>query len=224
MKHNDATAKLKIVSRTLPDMITKILREQILTGELREGVQLKQEELSTKLNVSMSALREALKNLEAEGLVTFYPNRGAVVSELSAEEAREIFDIRMYLELGALELAIPKLTADDLAEAEAILRQDDDETSSERWSELNWQFHETLYRAADRPKLLSMIRNIHNNVERYMRLYLATMNKQAKSQEEHRQLLQACAAKDIKKAQSILRKHMKTAGEALSQYLGQKLQ
>jgi len=73
-----------------------------LSGELSGGVQLKQEELSSKFNVSMSALREALKSLEAEGLVKFYPNRGAVVSELSAEEAQEIFDIRLYLELGAL--------------------------------------------------------------------------------------------------------------------------
>ena len=91
-------------------MITHSLREAILSGELSGGFQLKQEELAAKFNVSMSALREALKTLEAEGLVKFFPNRGAIVSELSAEEAQEIFDIRLFLELGALELAIPNLT------------------------------------------------------------------------------------------------------------------
>lgn len=219
MKNYNLQAHIKIPYRTLSGMITGILREAILSGELSGGVQLKQEELASKFGVSLSALREALKSLEAEGLVRFNPNRGVVVSELSADEAREIFDIRLFLELGALELAIPNLTAADVAEAEKILQEADTETHSRRWGELNWQFHETLYRPAERPKLLSLIQNMNNNVERYMRLYLATMNYQAKSQEEHRQLLNACAHKDVKGAQAILRRHMADASASLAGYL-----
>jgi DNA-binding GntR family transcriptional regulator len=167
----------------------------------------------------MSVLREALKSLEAEGLVRFFPNRGAVVSELSADEAQEIFDIRLFLELGALELAIPNLTAEAAAEAAGILQEADAEKSSRRCGELNWQFHETLYRCAKRPKLLSLIQNMHNNVERYMRLYLATMNYQAKSQEEHQELLNACIQRDVKTAQDVLRKHMADASASLISYL-----
>ena len=204
---------------TLPVMITNSLRESILSGELSGGVQLKQEELATKFNVSMSALREALKSLEAEGLVKFYPNRGAVVSELSAEEAQEIFDIRLYLELGAVELAIPNLTGEDLAAAEEILKKTDDESHSTLWGSLNWQFHEILYRAANRPKLLSLIQNLHNNVERYMRLYLSTLHHQEKSQKEHRLLLDACVQRDVKAAQKLLRKHMNDAKKNLGIYL-----
>jgi len=122
---NFLTNQIKTSYRTLPGVITNILRESILAGELSGGVQLKQEELATKFGVSMSALREALKSLEAEGLVRFYPNRGAVVTELSAVEAQEIFDIRLFLELGALELAIPNLTKTVLAEADAILKRAD---------------------------------------------------------------------------------------------------
>ncbi|SMD12718.1 transcriptional regulator, GntR family [Sporomusa malonica] len=216
---NNFTGQIKTAYRTLPGMITNILREAILSGELSGGVQLKQEELATKFGVSMSALREALKSLEAEGLVRFYPNRGAVVSELSVAEAQEIFDIRLFLELGALELAIPNLTEDVLAEADEILKKADEETQSNHWSELNWQFHETLYRSANRPKLLAMIQNLHNNVERYMRLYLTTMHYQTKSQEEHRALLNACAQGNIKGAQKILRKHMADASNNLIEYL-----
>jgi len=214
------TNQIKTSYRTLPGMITNIMRESILSGELTGGVQLKQEELATKFGVSMSALREALKSLEAEGLVVFYPNRGAVVSELSAAEAQEIFDIRLYLELGALELAIPNLTEAVLTEADEILRKADAETNSNQWSELNWQFHETLYRSANRPKLLTMIQNLHNNVDRYMRLYLTTMHYQTKSQEEHRALLEACAKGNIKGAQKVLRKHMADASNNLIEYLG----
>ncbi len=80
MKNFILKSQIQIQSRTLPGMITNILREAILAGELSGGVQLKQEELASKFNVSMSVLREALKSLEAEGLVRFFPNRGAVVS------------------------------------------------------------------------------------------------------------------------------------------------
>lgn len=211
--------QMKTSYRTIPDMITDILREAILSGELDVGVQLKQEELAKKFGISMSALREALKSLEAEGLVSFFPNRGAVVRKLSADEAQEIFDIRLFLELGALELSIPKLTDEDLADAEKILENADEETCCGCWSELNCQFHETLYRAANRHKLLKLIKNMHNNVERYMRLYLSTMHFQAKSQKEHRALLNACSQRDIKGAQKILRKHIANASASLIEYL-----
>lgn len=217
---NDTSkSQIKTSFRTLPGMIAHILREAILSGELSGGVQLKQEELATRFDVSMSVLREALKSLEAEGLVNFYPNRGAVVSQLSASEAQEIFDIRLFLELGALELAIPNLTDADSTAAVKILYKADEETQGGSWGELNWQFHETLYRPANRPKLLTLIHNMNNNVERYMRLYLSTMHYQTKSQEEHRALLAACSQKDVRGAKKILRKHMADASKNLIEYL-----
>ena len=120
MKNYNFKTQVQTTYCTLPGMITLSLREAILSGELNGGVQLKQEDLAAKFNVSMSALREALKTLEAEGLVKFFPNRGAIVSELSAEEAQEIFDIRLFLELGALEMAIPNLSGEELTAAERV--------------------------------------------------------------------------------------------------------
>ena len=219
MKNHDLKTQIKSSYRTLPGMLIGILREEIFSGELSGGAQLKQEELASRFNVSMSVLREALKSLEAEGLVRFYPNRGATVTELTAEEAQEIFDIRLFLELGAIELTIPNLTSEDISQAEEILEAIDAEQHSTRWGELNWQFHEVLYRSANRPKLLSMIQNMHNNVERYMRLYLTTMHYQTKSQEEHRALLSACAQGNVKAAQKVLRKHMADASNNLTEYL-----
>ncbi len=221
MKQRNLKSQITSSYRTIPGLVTHALRESILSGELAGGLQLKQEELATKFNVSMSALREALKSLEAEGLVRFYPNRGVLVSELSAKEAQEIFDIRLFLELGALELAIPNLTEADLQSAAAVLQEADAEEDCGNWGGLNWQFHEILYQAADRPKLLSLIKTMHNNVERYMRLYLFAMHYQAKSQEEHRMLLEACMQKDIEKAQALLRKHMVDASNSLVGYLQQ---
>ena len=221
MKNYKLKIDNKIPYRTVPEMVTRILREAILSGELRGGDQLKQENLSSQLKISMSPLREALKNLEAEGLVKFYPNRGAIVSELSQEEAQEIFDIRLFLELGALELAIPNLTEMDFSNAEKILDQADQETCGNHWGELNQAFHEILYLPAGKPKLMSLIKQMHNNVERYMRLYLFKMKYQNRSQDEHRSLLAACKNRDVAKAQTILRSHMKDASMMVGKYLSE---
>ena len=219
MKNYDLKTQIKSSYRTLPGMLIGILREEILSGEISGGAQLKQEELASRFNVSMSVLRETLKSLEAEGLVRFYPNRGATVTELTAEEAQEIFDIRLFLELGAIELTIPNLTPEDISQAEEILMAIDAEQHSIRWGELNRQFHEVLYRPANRPKLLSLIQNMHNNVERYMRLYLSAMHYQKDSQHEHRAILQACAQGDVQTAQKLLREHITAAGVRLVGYL-----
>lgn len=219
MKYYNLKIDNKIPYRTVPEMVTTILREAILSGELRGGEPLKQDNLSSQFKISMSPLREALKNLEAEGLVKFYPNRGAIVSELSQEEAQEIFDIRLFLELGALELSIPNLTEHDFLSAKKIIDQADQETCGNHWGELNQEFHETLYLPAGNPKLMSLIKNLHNNVERYMRLYLLKMNYQKRSQEEHRSLLAACENRDVAKAQEILRSHMKDASIMVGNYL-----
>jgi len=218
MKNNNYKTNT-ISHRSIPTAITEALRERILNGDLQGGMQLKQEELALQFNVSMSALREALKNLEAEDLVKFYPNRGAIVSELSAEEAREIFDIRQFLEIGALELSVPQLTTIDLEEAATVLKQLENEMNSSRWGELNKRFHEILYRQARRPRLLKLIQVMHNNVERYMRLYLVSMNYQLTSQKQHWDLLNACKDKDAKLAKKILKKHMADASERLSEFL-----
>jgi len=111
------------------------------------------------------------------------------------------------------------LTEADLESAEDILKKADQESHSKLLGALNWQFHEILYQAANRPKLLSLIQNMHNNVERYMRIYLSTMHYQEKSQKEHRLLLDACAKRDVKAAHKLLRKHMTDAKHNLSKYL-----
>jgi DNA-binding GntR family transcriptional regulator len=219
MKTNYFKQTEKLGRMTIPIKISNQLRQLILSGEFVGGTPLKQEILAVQFNVSMSALREALKTLESEGLVKFYPNRGAVVTELSAEEAQEIFEIRILLELGALEFSIPELTKQALEKAEHVLEALEKEEDSNRWSELNCLFHEYLYEASGKTKLLDMIRVLHNNVERYMRLYLEEMHYQNQSQKEHRDLLEACRQKDIKKAKKILKLHMESASKTLNQYL-----
>ncbi|TWH47907.1 GntR family transcriptional regulator [Sporomusa sp. KB1] len=221
MENKGLLAVKKISPRTVPDMVIRVIREAIVSGSLPGGTQMKQEEWASQLDISSSALREALKSLAAEGLVKFIPNRGVIVTELSVDEALEIYQIRILLETGALELAIPNLTNQDIEFATKILKKAEDETDNNQWGDLNWKFHEGLYRVACKPKLLGLIKTLYDNVERYMRLYFSDLKYQELAKAEHFNLLQACENKNIEQAKGILRKHISDTSDVVTAYIRQ---
>ncbi|MDR7465345.1 MAG: GntR family transcriptional regulator [Armatimonadota bacterium] len=199
--------------------MAEVLREAILRNVLTGGQQLRQDEIAAHLGVSRIPVREALRQLEAEGLVTFFPHRGAVVSELSHQEVQEIYEIRIPLEATALRLALPRLTQQDLERAEAILEAIDRETEVAKWSGLNREFHTILYTPADRPRLLALINTLRTNVERYQRIYISLMQHKVNSQREHRQILEACRRRDVGTAVQALESHLGQAAQELVAYL-----
>lgn len=203
------------------EMIVDAMRTEILRGVLKSNQPLRQDKIAAQFGVSKVPVREALVQLKAEGLVRFKTNRGAFVSSLSASEAHEIFLMRMALERIALEHAIPELSKSDLVRASSVLMVIDAEEQSAKWGELNWEFHAKLYQAAKMPHLLNMIQILHRNVARYVVLYLADMDYQAKSQREHYAILQACKEKDVELALSLLEQHMKDAQQHLVTFLEQ---
>lgn len=204
---------------TIPEKISNDLRRQILVGKLKGGDQLKQDALAQTFNVSVSAFREGLKILEGEGLVRFMPNRGAMVTELSSEAALEIYQIRIFLEMGALELAIPKMDKAVINKAAEYLEAEKDCTDPAYYNEINSLFHECLYESAQNDRLLDMIRVLHNNVARYLILYLGEMNYREFSHGEHEALLKACEEKNTAKAKRILKKHMMSAWKQFDRYI-----
>ena len=201
------------------ESIADSLRADILRGNLKGGQALKQDEIAAQFGVSKIPVREALVQLKAEGLVNFYPNRGAFVSELSPAEADEIYVMRIALETAALARAIPNLTVAQLKLAEEILNAIDQEENIAKWGELNWEFHATLYTPASLPRLMDTIKALHVNIARYLVLYLAGMAYQKKSQKEHRAILAACRHGDVEKAVAVLEVHLRGAAEHLVAYL-----
>jgi DNA-binding GntR family transcriptional regulator len=199
--------------------IADALRVGILRGKLQGGQPLKQDEIAAQFGVSKIPVREALVQLKAEGLVNFYPNRGAFVSELSATEADEIYIMRIALEKEILAHAIPHLTVAHFKRAGEILAAIDSEENIAKWGELNWDFHATLYSSAELPRIMEIIQTLHTNIARYLVLYLAGMEYQKKSQREHRALLQACRAGDVEKAKDILEEHLRSASTHLVRFL-----
>ncbi len=199
--------------------IADSLRVEILRGKLQGGQPLKQDEIAAQFRVSKIPVREALVQLKAEGLVNFYPNRGAFVSEISAAEADEIYVMRIALEKEILARAIPHLTVSHFRQAGEILAAIDHEDNIAKWGELNWEFHATLYSPAELPRVMETLRTLHTSIARYLVLYLAGMEYQKKSQREHRALLQACRAGEVEKAQDILEDHLRSASTHLIKFL-----
>ena len=194
--------------------IAKSLREAILRGTIKSKERLRQDKIAAEFGVSKIPVREALFQLEADGLVTFYPNRGAFVSALTAVEAREIAIIRSALETVALQHAIPNLTIKDFEEAERIIEATENETDPFCWSSLNWDFHATLYRPAQLPRLQRTLRTLYNNISRYFVIYQA-INYSEISQQEHRDILHACQQRKVKLACVLLEDHLNESADVL---------
>ena len=143
-----------------------------------------------------------------------YPHRGVVVSTLTPEEVQEISEIRLALETLALRLAIPHLSEDVLQQADAILSKIDQETDLLGWSELNWQFHKTLYTPANRPRLLTLLKNLYATANRY-----PLTSYKAQSQQEHRKILEACRRRETETALKILEQHIEATAKMPVAYL-----
>jgi DNA-binding GntR family transcriptional regulator len=195
------------------------LRRAILSGELRAGRSIRQEELAAQLGISRIPLREALRQLEAEGFVTSAPHRGVVVAALSLEELREICEIRVQLECHVLGLAVRahderSLGRAEMALAEAIAYGDD-----ERWPLLNMQFHRALYAPAQRPLILTEIERYHNHTERYLRVHAALFQHRGVADREHKLLVEAVRARRTEHAQEILREHIMQIDMMVSEFM-----
>lgn len=202
-----------------PEMIANALRSAILQGRFRSSEPLRQDRIAEEFGTSKIPVREALVQLRAEGLIRFSPNRGAVVSELSQEEVDEIYTMRIALETKALERSIPGLRPADLIRAQGVLDVMDTEDDQTRWSELNWEFHATLYQAARMPRLLNTIEVLHNNVARYLVIYLKSLRAQPTSQKEHRSILDSVRRKKTDEAVGRLHHHLERASTRLVAFL-----
>lgn len=220
------TSDLAIPRQSLTGAVADKLREQIIRGEIAEGAQLRQDAIAIRYQVSRIPVREALRQLEAEGLITILPNRGAIVPALSPDDIEELFTIRALLEPEVLRSSIPKLTQADLAQAEAVLRRYETDMEKEKhvvsWGRLNWEFHSILYSRSGMAQMLAIIRNVNSNAERYTRLQLYLAQGIRRANAEHREILERCRRREVTDACNLLRRHIRFAGQSLKEVLQQK--
>ena len=208
MQLRDIAEEMQQRSMAARDWVFQVLRTAIIRGVLPGGMPLRQDEISAQLSVSHIPVREAFRQLDAQGLVRIYPNRGAVVTKLTREELENAMDTRIILEMGAIRAAIPVMTEECIEKASEILAQCDVETDANKLEDLNLQFLLTLYGATNNGFLLQLIEQLHANVDRYIRPYYSAAEVSSQSRGEHYKLIEACRNGDTEFAAAILRTHL----------------
>ena len=195
--------------QTVTQVVTEQVRLKILSGGLPAGSVLRQDAIAADYTVSRIPVREALRQLEAEGLVTFYAHRGAVVSSLTPEDLSELFEMRALIEPELLRQAGPKLTPRDLKQAERFLIASWKITSPERVMP-GWDFYATLYAPASKPKTIELVRSLHNQTNRYWIAIADNQNERDASRARRESMLEALRVGDVEGACDLLQLHFNT--------------
>lgn len=202
---------------TLPDRVCQALREAILKGKFEPGERIVQEEIANSLGVSRMPVREALRKLEAEGLIQIEPNRGAVVKSLSLEDIEEIYLLRSVLEKMAVEESLKKIQKQDIVEMESLVTIMDQVDEVDYFISTNIEFHRLLMKHCKKKRLLSFIEILWNGFPQQTPHLLEDQMK--KSNKEHREILEAVKGNEVQTAAELVSNHVKRTGDALVRYI-----
>lgn len=193
----------------------------ILTGQVKAGERLVQADLARQMRVSTTPVREALRDLAAEGLIRLDTHRGAVVREFSKDEVEEIYRIRRLLEPEVMRRAVERIGESELQEAERVLDLAEAEEDPTRWVELNRQFHRIFVQAADSPRLANIVEALQGSASMYI---MAAMIHGGRNLEEanaqHRRVLAAVRDRDPDAVEEAILDHIHGTVESVPDLSG----
>ncbi|MDJ0386943.1 GntR family transcriptional regulator [Roseomonas sp. E05] len=198
--------------------VAEALRQAILTGSLAPGSRIRQEEVAARFATSRIPVREALRQLESEGLVTLVPHSGAWVARLDRAECVEIYRIRERLEPMALGESVGALTPEDIAELSGLVVAIENAPDVDDFLRLDRDFHLRSYRRADMPRLMAMIERFWNTMQQYRRAYTVLIGTEGRwaVHHEHRLLMEAIQRRDRHGAEELLRLHIRRTRRELA--------
>ncbi len=184
---------------TLAARVQERLREAILTDTLKAGSRIDQNQIAEALRVSLAPVREAMKGLEAEGLVTILPRRGAFVSDVSVDDMDDLYVARAMVEGEAIFHAVLRLTDDDFSNLQRIIERMVQVTKAgdiSGYIALNRDFHLHIYDALDNPYILQVIHNLWKRSELYRYRYMYVSHDHERVHREHQHILDLCRRRD----------------------------
>lgn len=209
---------MKLKKATYHVKVADMLRDLIMTGKLKEGDKINENELCETLGISKTPLREALRVLSVEGLIRLVPHRGSFVTKPTFEEIAEMFDVMSLLEGFCAKEACAKLTAKDFARIEKLhakLEENFEIRDQEEYIRTNNQYHSLVQKIAGNRTLNQIVNGLRKKILLYRFQSLNLPERFEHSIREHRDLLEAFRQRDQKRAEALMRKHLQNQSHAL---------
>lgn len=209
-------------NKTLAAHVHTRIREAILTGELKSGARVDQNQIAASLNVSLAPVREALKGLEGEGFVTIVPRRGVFVANASIANLDELYFARALIEGETIYQAVPHLTSDGLTKLQELVdRMKAVSTAGDinAYIALNREFHLGIYRVLSNQTLLQIIQNLWERSELYRYRYMFIAHNPQRVHQEHQLILDFCVRRDQTGAREAAMKHIQLTQDELHELL-----
>jgi DNA-binding GntR family transcriptional regulator len=198
----------------------RYLRDRILSGELSGDARLNPAEIAELLGISRMPVREALRQLDAEGLVIMRPNRAALVRRLTAAEVEDLFEIRTALEVLAVRPAVQALNDELLAELVATMqRMDRARSNPVEWLRRHDDFHDSISALGQRKRLRQELARVRLAIRPYLLMYMKVYETVEMPGLEHSSLIDALASRDVARAESAMRVHVANPGAGLIRFL-----
>lgn len=195
----------------LRDVVFNTLREAILRGDLVPGERLMELQLASKLGVSRTPIREAIRMLEQEGLAITIPRKGAIVAGMTEKDMQDVLEIREALEELSVQVACDKITEEEIAELQKNMKNFEHSLKSgdlKKMAQADVEFHDVIYRATDNPKLISMLNNLREQMYRYRVEYLKNPQNHEQLLKEHEAIYKGIVEKDKDAVTEMIRKHI----------------
>lgn len=208
----------EVTSGSLRAKVFIQLQNDILNGRYQSGDSLIETRLSDEMGVSRTPIREAIRQLELEGLVQLIPNKGVIVKGISAKDVEDIYTIRMMIEGLAARWAAEKITESELAELKEAVEFEEFYTSRndvEHLMKYDSRFHDIIYKASKSKPLMHTLSTFHHYVQRARNLSLSSPDRAREVLEEHKAILQAVTQRNAAKAEQLATEHVRKASISL---------
>ena len=195
----------------LRDVVFHTLREAILKGELKPGERLMELQLASRLGVSRTPIREAIRMLELEGLAVTMPRKGAEVAKMTEKDMEDVLKIRKALDELAVGLACDNMTEEELKQLYVALKNFEESIRSgdvKQIAQADVELHDSIYQAADNPKLVTMLNNLREQMYRYRVEYLKNESIYPRLIEEHQGIYDGLKRKDKEAVVEIVSHHV----------------
>ena len=205
------------VALTKGEAVYRELARRILDGTLEPGSSVNQEALAAQLGVSITPLREAVRRLDAEGLVIVEPNRSLTIAPLSVHEVRELYAVRLQLDPFAAGLAAINASAETVDRIAAMAVRKTEETTRGRML-ANREFHRTIYRASANRTLGDLLDRLWDQTDRYRLIALRAEGHERKAEREHKLIAAAIRSRDAALATELMRAHVAATLEVVESH------